>query len=85
LLGKDAFSTTKKTRISLADQSRSKRNEARNPSDAIFLNKLSTDETSLHKSTMQHTNADSSVPRLLNAGGNSGVMFGEQFQSYLSP
>ena len=49
LLGKEHSFTSKKKapRISLAEQSRTKRNEARNPSDAIFLNKLSTDETSL--------------------------------------
>jgi hypothetical protein len=70
-------SSSKKKRTSLVEQARSKRTEARNPSDAIFLNKLSTDETSLQKSTMQNTIAESSVTRLLNVGGNSGVMFGD--------
>jgi hypothetical protein len=77
LAGLDSVSSSKKKRASLVEQARSKRTEARNPSDAIFLNKLSTDETSLQKSTMQNTIAESSVTRLLNVGGNSGVMFGE--------
>jgi hypothetical protein len=73
----DSVSSSKKKRTSLVEQARSKRTEVRNPSDAIFLNKLSTDETSLQKSTMQNTIAESSVTRLLNVGGNSGVMFGD--------
>jgi hypothetical protein len=77
LAGLDSVSSSKKKRTSLVEQARSKRNEVRNPSDAIFLNKLSTDETSLQKSTMQNTIAESSVTRLLNVGGNSGVMFGD--------
>jgi hypothetical protein len=77
LAGLDSVSSSKKKRTSLVEQARSKRNEVRNPSDAIFLNKLSTDETSHQKSTMQNTIAESSVTRLLNVGGNSGVMFGD--------
>ena len=77
IAGLDSVSSSKKKRTSLVEQARSKRNEVRNPSDAIFLNKLSTDETSLQKSTMQNTIAESSVTRLLNVGGNSGVMFGD--------
>ena len=74
---KESFSNSNTKRISLADKSRSKRSDVRNPSDALFLNKLSTDQTSLQKSTMQNTIADSSVTRLLNVGGNSGVMIGD--------
>jgi hypothetical protein len=77
IAGLDSVSSSKKKRTSLVEQARSKRTEVRNPSDAIFLNKLSTDETSLQKSTMQNTIAESSVTRLLNVGGNSGVMFGD--------
>ena len=77
IAGLDSVSSSKKKRTSLVEQARSKRSEVRNPSDAIFLNKLSTDETSLQKSTMQNTIAESSVTRLLNVGGNSGVMFGD--------
>ena len=78
MLGLDSVSSSKKKRTSLVEQARSKRNEARNPSDAILLNKLSTDEnTSLQKSTMQNTIAEISVTRLLNVGGNSGLMFGD--------
>ena len=74
---KESFSNSNTKRISLADKSRSKRSDVRNQSDALFLNKLSTDQTSLQKSTMQNTIADSSVTRLLNIGGNSGVMIGD--------
>ena len=77
IAGLDSVSSSKKKRTSLVEQAMSKRTEVRNPSDAIFLNKLSTDETSLQKSTMQNTIAESSVTRLLNVGGNSGVMFGD--------
>ena len=47
IAGLDSVSSSKKKRTSLVEQARSKRTEVRNPSDAIFLNKLSTDETSL--------------------------------------